>query len=303
MPKKVSDAEILRAYRETGSVWKAGDILGISGQTVSRRMRGIKAVVNKRWLTDDHRAEIRAHYEAAGDGPVELTEIAFRMGRTRNVIARAAGEMGLTDIKRPKNEALKAGNRKPKWQDKPHPRGALGLKHSDETKASISNSLKDSWTRSRGTGKGWDSPEFRQAMSNVRAGKPLSHNGHHRSKKGRREDLGNVFFRSTWEANYARYLNLLIKMGIVEKWDFEPETFWFLAIKRGVRSYLPDFRVFYKGDPKPVYVEIKGYFDAKSKTKLSRMAKYHPSVKIELVDSKAYAALRQKWKSAIPNWE
>jgi hypothetical protein len=126
--------------------------------------------------------------------------------------------------------------------------------------------------------------------------------GYTRCKSGFREDLG-IFVRSAWEANYARYLNLLKKLGVVVEWEYEPETFWFESIKRGVRSYKPDFRVLYKGDTERVRVEVKGYMDAKSKTKLKRMAKYHPHIKIEIVSGKEYRALQAKWRSAIPAWE
>ena len=126
---------------------------------------------------------------------------------------------------------------------------------------------------------------------------------HTRSKGGHREDLGGMFFRSSWEANYARYLNLLVKMKVVQSWEFEPETFWFHKIKRGVRSYLLDFKVFYTGDTKPSYVEIKGWMDKKSRTKIARFKKYYPQHRLEVVGAKEYYSLQRKWSSAIPNWE
>lgn len=250
-PVSPADAEILQAYRETGSLKAAGKVLGISPATVHDRVKAALGVGRTRPFTEAERDLIRAHYD--GSGCVDLNGLARLLGRNKTVVNRAAASMGLTDARRPKTEAhkQKTGDRTAEWFRKNKPT---------------------------------------QRMNS-------------RSKAGRRPDLGNKFFRSTWEANYARYLNLLVKMGVVVSWEFEPETFWFDGIKRGVRSYLPDFRVFYKGDETPVYVEIKGYFDPKSKTKLKRMAKYHPQVRIELVDAKAYAAFRAKWKSAIPNWE
>ncbi len=123
------------------------------------------------------------------------------------------------------------------------------------------------------------------------------------AKGGYRADLGRIYFRSGWEANYARYLNLLIKFGAVEKWDFEPETFWFAGIKRGAVSYKPDFRIKYKGDAVLEYVEIKGYVIPKDRTKWKRMKKYHPHIKLVVIGAKQYNALRKKWASAIPFWE
>src|SRR5574337_150635 len=72
-----------------------------------------------------------------------------------------------------------------------------------------------------------------------------------RSAAGVRPDVSSsIYFRSAWESNYARYLNLLMKMGVVEEWSYEPETFWFEGVRRGTNSYKPDFRVRYKGDPR-----------------------------------------------------
>lgn len=124
-----------------------------------------------------------------------------------------------------------------------------------------------------------------------------------RGAYGRRADLSDKFFRSKWEANYARYLNLLMKMGVVVSWEFEPETFWFHEIKRGIRSYLVDFKVQYKGEARPVYVEVKGWMDPKSKTKIARFKKYYPQHRLEVVGEKEYGALKRKWSSAIPGWE
>lgn len=111
--------------------------------------------------------------------------------------------------------------------------------------------------------------------------------------QGRRPDLGNIYFRSSWEANYARILN---HQGIA--WEYEPKTFYFEAIKTGTRSYKPDF--FIKNLDE--YHEVKGWMDPKSKTKLTRMAKYYPDVKIVLIDAKRMKEL-SSYASIIPKWE
>lgn len=123
-----------------------------------------------------------------------------------------------------------------------------------------------------------------------------------RAKAGTREDLG-FYVRSAWEANYARYLNWLVEKGEIHRYEYEPDTFWFEQIKRGTRSYTPDFKVWPKtNSPEFEYHEVKGWMDQKSKTKLKRMGKYYPEVKIVLVDQAVYKAIA-KWKSLIPNWE
>jgi hypothetical protein len=97
--------------------------------------------------------------------------------------------------------------------------------------------------------------------------------GIRRAKSGKRKDLGGLHVRSAWEANYARYLNWLLVHGQIGGWAYEPQLFIFYGIRRGVRAYLPDFKVLLN-DGSFEFHEIKGYMDAKSKLKLKRMAKY-----------------------------
>lgn len=123
------------------------------------------------------------------------------------------------------------------------------------------------------------------------------------SKQGYRADLGDIYFRSGWEANFARYLNFLKKQRAIYKWEFEPDVFWFNAIKRGVRSYLPDFKVWDKSNSEPYYIEVKGYMDSKSKTKIKRMAKYYPHIRLEVVGKKEYLEIKNKLSNLIPHWE
>ncbi len=125
----------------------------------------------------------------------------------------------------------------------------------------------------------------------------------HSYKQGVRKDIGKMYFRSGWEANFARYLNFLIKQKQIYKWEYEPDTFWFNDIKRGIRSYLPDFKVWDKRDSQPYYIEVKGHMDSRSRTKLKRMAKYYPKVRVDLVRAKQYNEIKKKLSPIIPGWE
>jgi len=122
-----------------------------------------------------------------------------------------------------------------------------------------------------------------------------------RTVQGRRKDLGKYYFRSAWEANYARYLNFQVYTQFIDRWEYEPDTFWFEAIKRGVRSYLPDFKVYKDGGF--YYVEVKGWMDPKSKTKLKRMKKYHPNVEVRVVGEKEYRDIERRFGNSIDWWE
>jgi len=66
---------------------------------------------------------------------------------------------------------------------------------------------------------------------------------------------------------------------------------------------MPDFKVWDQEDAEPYYYEVKGWMDAKSKTKLKRMAKYYPNVKILVFGKKEYNDLKKKLSAIIPNWE
>lgn len=99
------------------------------------------------------------------------------------------------------------------------------------------------------------------------------------------------YFRSKWEANYALYLAFLKKQGQIKEWQYEPRFFDF-PVAHGTTRYLPDFSVT-NNDGSEEYHEVKGFMDAKSKTKLKRMAKYYPTTKVVLIDKEFMKALKR----------
>lgn len=123
-----------------------------------------------------------------------------------------------------------------------------------------------------------------------------------KNKIGKRADLNGQFFRSAWEANWARYLNWLIRIGEIQSWEYEVDTFEFTRIKRGQRFYTPDFKV-KNGDGSIEYHEVKGWMDPKSRTKLDRMRRYYPAVKVVLIDQDAYKAIARQFSRSLPEWE
>jgi hypothetical protein len=110
------------------------------------------------------------------------------------------------------------------------------------------------------------------------------------------------YYRSRWEANYARYLQWLQDRGEIIGWEHEPETFWFDGIKRGCVSYLPDFRVIERNGTVE-YHEVKGWMDERSLTKIRRMAKYHPAVVLIVIDAPQYRAIARDAAVLIDGWE
>ena len=119
-----------------------------------------------------------------------------------------------------------------------------------------------------------------------------------------------IFFRSKMEANVARYLEALRTSRIylegrsVANWLYEPCRFGF-PNPRGVREYVPDFLVLYNGRPFE-FVEVKGYMDKASRTKLNRFAKNFPDLHtnhFRLIDESNYKAIARKLGPSIPGWE
>ncbi len=109
------------------------------------------------------------------------------------------------------------------------------------------------------------------------------------------------FYRSRWEYRYALYLELMKKNGYVTEWEHEPKTFWFDKIKRGTNNYKPDFRVAFPSG-KEEYFEVKGYMDQKSRTKIKRMAKYHPEVVLRVIDKSWFSANGKTLKNILKGW-
>jgi hypothetical protein len=109
------------------------------------------------------------------------------------------------------------------------------------------------------------------------------------------------YWRSGWEKKYARYLEWMKKHGHIADWDFECETFWFLTIKRGTRSYLPDFKVTLNNGEIEFH-EVKGYMDAKSKTKIKRMAKYYPDVTLRIIGAEWFRANSKTMEKLIKDF-
>jgi hypothetical protein len=93
-----------------------------------------------------------------------------------------------------------------------------------------------------------------------------------RTRKGKREDLGDDVFRSATEANFAR---VLTKLGI--KYKFEQRTFFFHDYKNKPHQYTPDFEI-PKGTKgfKPGWYEIKGWFRKEDRNKRRRFKKNYP---------------------------
>ncbi len=97
---------------------------------------------------------------------------------------------------------------------------------------------------------------------------------------GKKSKYKNIWMRSTWEVDYAKWLD---KKKI--EWKYEPKYF---DLKTA--SYTPDFYL-----PKTnEYIEIKGYWRYGTKKKFDLFKEMYPEIKIQLIMKKE---MENIWKA------
>lgn len=104
---------------------------------------------------------------------------------------------------------------------------------------------------------------------------------------GFRADLGQ-YFRSRWEANFARILNYQGKA-----WEYEPMTFQLDP----VTSYTPDFV------SEGVYYELKGRWYKGHAEKVAKFRQLHPEISFVLIEEREYRELSKQYKMVVIGWE
>ena len=190
---------------------------------------------------------------------------------------------------------------KKQWATIPHPRGSLGMKHTAEALRKISAASTAS--NSKRTKAEWMAIKRKSLATRILNGTYSPNKKRGSWKAGWREIGGTKkYYRSRWEANYARVLERLRVRGEIKSWAHESDVFWFEGVNAGCVSYLPDFRVV-NSDDSVEFHEVKGWMDAASKEKIQRMAKYHPSTKLVVVDSRQYKKLHGTLSAEIEGWE
>lgn len=93
--------QLAELYREHGSVWKVGELVGMSGQTVHKRLSRAGVIVPMNVFGDADKAVLRERYTIHADAGT-LDALAKSMGRTKQFICRQAGLLGLTNKGRPR---------------------------------------------------------------------------------------------------------------------------------------------------------------------------------------------------------
>jgi hypothetical protein len=293
-------AKIVRAYQENvgkknGWLRRLAEELGRPASNISRLARELGLSNGGRGFLSDEERVISSACIVCG-----RTFVCKRSKPRQTCSAECAVE-----TKRINGRKSKGSRGIALWDTRPHPRGMLGKTHTPEYRAKMSERVKGAWADPNST---MNSAETRRrkaesaSRSMTRRIKARPESVYSRTHKGWLEFEGGAkrcYFRSGWEMNYAHYLDWLKRIGEILDWEYEADTFWFEGIKRGTRSYLPDFKVVEK-DGAVVYHEVKGWMDQKSKTKLARMAKYHPGVRIVVIDEAQYKAIMKNSTLFVP---
>lgn len=263
----------------------------------------IEGRAKRRPFTSEEISRLAQDYREYVDSG-RLDVLAYELGRSKSVICEKASALGLTDGTAARRAAANAAGdaRRGKPLGWDHPRGMAGKSHSTETKESLRQSSL-AFRASLSSDKVSEIATRAMKTTVLRHGRIAPQVSRGSWKAGWREIGGKRnYYRSRWEANYARYLEWLKSQCQIRDWQHEPETFWFDKIKRGVRSYLPDFRVWLLDDSRELH-EVKGWMDARSKTTLRRMAKYHPGETIVVIREKQYKQIGRSVGPLIEGWE
>lgn len=287
-------------------------------------IRGMKSklglIKKNRKITENEVDIIRDYYQTHDANNFDMNELMNIVGRSENSIGLIASRHGFADyhhghksdlerakMKKRINEyynseyyqtigrQLASEKTKNQFKEKGHPKGFFGKHHTQEVCDIISAAVKERFSNMTYQEK--HEIAMRAVQTKIENGtiNNTTSNSYSRARGGKREDLNNSYFRSAWEANIARVLNYL-----QINWQYELRRFYFEDSVDGVLSYQPDFYL-----PEfDMWIEVKGWMDEKSKTRLKLFKEQYPEEynKLMLIDQKRYYELECDYKF-LPNWE
>ena len=315
--KKELDVDIIyEAYLRTGSVHRAGAEFGMHGETVRRALLKAGKKTNRtKWKPSEIAMIAEAYSNPKGFNLALLSQM---IGRSYVAVCVKAGKLGMTTepgkfIRTPEtranlSRAQKEISSRPGVKERRadavraffkrsgHPRGMLGKHHTQAAKDAISRfHTGEIIPRER---------VLRQLKTRLERYGTIAPDVNGRSWKSEWRTIGGQrhYYRSSWEANYARYLEQQKQSGLICNWEHECERFWFDPDVVGCVSYLPDFRVT-NNDASVEYHEVKGWMDEDSATKIRRMAEFHPEIKLVVRDPAWYKANQRQLSQTVPGWE
>lgn len=258
------------------------------GQSVWERLKALQAVEFDDFTPQQESAIFQFYKTGFKKG--ELKTFCAENNLRITSVSRWARRHKLTNSERPVSDivAKVMSERSKEWIRKNgHPRGMLGKNHSEESLAKIAKSSVENYAAMPAKKK----QERVLKMLKTKADRGILITPRKGSWKQGWAEIGEkrCFFRSSWEFRFASYLEMLKRGRVILEWQYEPETFWFEGVRRGTTNYTPDFRVI-MADGTVEFYEVKGWMDARSRTKIKRMAKYHPEVVLRVFDKTWFKA-------------
>lgn len=302
---------ILLDYSVTKSAWVTGKKFGIKGSTLYYYLGRDNTELHRTKHSPEIIKKVKNFYLKnfnRGDG---LDEFATSIGINKSSVSMIANSLGLTDRTRSLSEESKnksSVTKRENWHTnrdeklKRH-KSPFGSFTKEQRKTNSSKAGQATKKRHKNE-KDWSHDvSVKTLKTKFSRGVYSTPRGNASWKSGNRT-IGDrtIYFRSRWEANYARYLQFLKEKKAIKDWQYEKTVYWFDKIKRGVVSYLPDFDVF-ENNGRMDHHEVKGWMDARSKTKLKRMAKYYPEKTVKIIDKHWFRDVGKQIKGLIPDWE
>lgn len=308
---------VIAAYKKHGSCKKASEYLPVSHSTVHRIVAREGLLKIKRWnATEDARLKV-----LFCNSEKTVEQIAKEMGRTVASVDCRLGRIGIRGARkflspssatrkkmsnaqrqfaRTPGQAELRSERSKKWHvENQHPKGMKGKRHSKEARAKIGKA---------GKGRRLTEVQIKKAVDTKIAkygtAGPFAHNRRRKWKAGWRNVSGRqIYFRSSWEFNYAIYLESLVSEGGIQGWEYEARAFTFDKPLSGAFSYLPDFEVTLLGGGVE-YHEVKGWMDSRSQIKLRLMKESFPNVVLKLIQKAWFEEFEKNGNPAtLAHWE
>ncbi|MEI8281882.1 MAG: hypothetical protein WCG75_05720 [Armatimonadota bacterium] len=301
--QKASNDQLTEAYQRLKSVWKVAELFGMCGQSVHERLIHLTRI-NSTAYSEDTKRMIVEFYKT-GFQQERLKDFCRRNGLLAPNVSRFARGLGLTNRTREHhpNDVLLMGARVKNWiASHGHPKGMLGKRHTKESLGKIRNASVSMWARMSSQKKVERSKKLsnsiRESGSYARNRSRCSWRSGWRTVGGRR-----IYFRSKWEANYARYLEMLkTVVGSIKEWEHEPKSFDFPKSITRPHSCLPDFRVT-RSDGTVLYQEVKGWMDKRSRLQIARMRRYYPATELVVIKAKWFKDNEDRMRNQIHEWE
>lgn len=279
--------EILLANYHSKTRAQIGELVGKSPTAVRARCEKLGLnTKNRRWT----KAEVKT-LEAAymKEAPLDLRGLAVKMNRGNAEISSKAQKLGLVasrHVMLRQRGLTRTGT-------------AKRVRNTHQVAAVLrSRSLTEEERKRIGR----KAAATRIKKYGTAAFSPAGEKQYSAAKDGRRSDLGDVYWRSSWEANYARYLNVLKSRGILDSWEYESQRFVFKDSGDGIRSYRPDFKVKYT-DGCEEFHEVKGWINTRSEAIAAKMSREYPDVVIKTIGPEQYHAIAKEFQGEISSWE